>query len=35
LHVNGITVNKTTQSVESAAFGGVLRYPARLFGCPL
>ena len=26
LHVNGITVNKTTQTVESAAAGG--RYPA-------
>ena len=32
-HVNGITVNKTTQTVESAAAGG--RYPAQWGGIRL
>jgi hypothetical protein len=32
-HVNGITVNKTTQPVESAAAGGILHNPALLFRC--
>jgi hypothetical protein len=32
-HVNGITVNKTTQTVESAAAGGAFHNPALLFRC--
>jgi hypothetical protein len=32
-HVNGITVNKTIQPVESAAADGAFHNPAPLFRC--